>query len=137
MISGLQLLDGLGCSAPMSSAQITVMSAPFASPPSLPVGAPDAAADDIAAALLALPRPRKHYQHYYSTRSANQDMMTAPAGLHAFHAGILPYEERRLGWKLTAQFGRLDSQFNRRDAHVLRDGCGPYHAGGRRQRHAR
>ena len=64
--------------------QITVMSAPFASPAALPLGAPDAAADDIATALLALSRPRKHYQHYYSTRTANQDMMTAPAGLHAF-----------------------------------------------------
>lgn len=64
--------------------QVTVMSAPFASPTALPVGATDPPNDDIAAALLALPRPRKHYQHYYSTRIANQDMMTSPGGLHAF-----------------------------------------------------
>jgi pimeloyl-ACP methyl ester carboxylesterase len=64
--------------------QITVMSAPFASPPALPLDAPEPEADNIATALSGLPRPRKHYQHYYSTPAANQDMMTAPAGLHAF-----------------------------------------------------
>lgn len=64
--------------------RVTVMSAPFASPAPLPLHAPDPAADGIAEALNALPRPRKHYQHYYSTRAANADMMAAPAGLHAF-----------------------------------------------------
>lgn len=64
--------------------QVTVMSAPFVSPAPLPIGAPEPAADNIAADLLKLSRPRKHYQHYYSTKPANADMMTAPHGLHAF-----------------------------------------------------
>lgn len=61
---------------------VTVASAPFVPP--APVGAADPAADDIDAALAKLARPRKHYQRYYSTRPANADMMSAPAGLHAF-----------------------------------------------------
>lgn len=35
-------------------------------------------------ALAALPRPRKHYRWYYSTREANGDMWRCPQGVHAF-----------------------------------------------------
>ncbi len=35
-------------------------------------------------ALAALPRPRKHYQWYYSTREADGDMTRAPQGVHDF-----------------------------------------------------
>ncbi len=35
-------------------------------------------------ALEALPRPRKHYQYYYTTPAADRDMREAPAGIHAF-----------------------------------------------------
>ena len=71
---------------------VVLMSAPFAGPPALPFGtatatAPPAAApgfSTVLAALAALPRPRKHYQWYYSTREANTDMVYAPQGLHAF-----------------------------------------------------
>jgi len=59
--------------------------APFAGPPSLPeTGAAPSRGDDIHAALGALPRPRKHYQWYYSTRAANPDMTQCPQGIHAF-----------------------------------------------------
>ena len=34
--------------------------------------------------LAALPRPRKYYQRYYSTRQANADMQHAPQGVHDF-----------------------------------------------------
>ena len=66
-----------------------LMSAPFAGPPPLPfntVGKPAAAKaeDPIHRDLAALPRPRKHYQWYYSTREANADMQHAPQGVHAF-----------------------------------------------------
>jgi pimeloyl-ACP methyl ester carboxylesterase len=63
-----------------------VLMAPFAGPPALPeTGAPVAAGDgDIHQALAALPRPRKHYQWYYSTRRANADMRGCPQGMHAF-----------------------------------------------------
>jgi len=42
------------------------------------------ALDPVHAALAALPRPRKHYQWYYSTRDAAADMLGAAQGLHAF-----------------------------------------------------
>jgi hypothetical protein len=32
--------------------------------------------------LAALPRPRKHYWWYYSTREANADLRHAPQGVH-------------------------------------------------------
>lgn len=63
---------------------VTVMSAPFVPPPPVAVSAPEPAETDIASALAALERPRKHYQHYYSTPAANPDMTTAPEGLAAF-----------------------------------------------------
>jgi pimeloyl-ACP methyl ester carboxylesterase len=62
---------------------LTLMSAPFAGPPALtPSALPPA--DPVHAALLALPRPRKHYQWYYSTRPANRNMWQCPQGVHAF-----------------------------------------------------
>jgi pimeloyl-ACP methyl ester carboxylesterase len=68
---------------------VTLMSAPFSGPPPLPfktVDAPRAvaAADPVHRDLAALPRPRKHYQWYYSTPQANADMQFAPQGVHDF-----------------------------------------------------
>jgi pimeloyl-ACP methyl ester carboxylesterase len=68
---------------------VVMMSAPFAGPPSLPfntANAPGKAAgeDPVHRELAALPRPRKHYQWYYSTREANGDMHRAPQGVHDF-----------------------------------------------------
>jgi pimeloyl-ACP methyl ester carboxylesterase len=60
---------------------VVLMSAPFTGPPD----AQDAAVvDDVLAGLAALPRPRKHYQWYYTTREANPDMWHCPQGVHAF-----------------------------------------------------
>ncbi len=78
--------------------RIVMMSAPFAGAPMFPqatafdgasqVARPPArtgmADPQINAALGALSPPRKHYQWYYSTASANADMSFAPQGLHAF-----------------------------------------------------
>lgn len=69
---------------------VALMSAPFGGPPALPSAnagnttSSFATAPDIHEALAALPRPRKHYQHYYSTRPANDDMWRCPQGVHAF-----------------------------------------------------
>ncbi len=62
---------------------LVLMSAPFGGPPAL---TPSAAVtpDPVHAAMLALPRPRKHYQWYYSTRPANENMWHCPQGVHAF-----------------------------------------------------
>ncbi|MGE0876576.1 MAG: alpha/beta fold hydrolase [Burkholderiales bacterium] len=58
---------------------VVLMSSPFGGPPAGP-----ATADPIHAGLAALPRPRKHYQWYYSTREAEADMLHCPQGLHDF-----------------------------------------------------
>jgi pimeloyl-ACP methyl ester carboxylesterase len=59
---------------------VTLMSAPFAGPPPLVAKAQP----DVHAGMAALPRPRKHYQWYYSTRPANDDMWRCPQGVHDF-----------------------------------------------------
>ena len=68
---------------------VVMMSAPFAGPPPLPfdtVDKPCAATqeDTIHRDLASLPRPRKHYQWYYSTREAGPDMHHARQGVHDF-----------------------------------------------------
>jgi pimeloyl-ACP methyl ester carboxylesterase len=64
--------------------RVVLMSAPFGGVPPLPM-APSAAPEvDIHSALAALPRPRKHYQRYYTTREANDDMWHCAQGVHDF-----------------------------------------------------
>ncbi|MEJ8855262.1 alpha/beta hydrolase [Variovorax robiniae] len=69
---------------------VVLMSAPFGGPPALPF---DTVKRDtpgrgpmveVLEALAALPRPRKHYQWYYSTPEANADMHGAIQGVHDF-----------------------------------------------------
>jgi pimeloyl-ACP methyl ester carboxylesterase len=81
---------------------VALMSAPFAGPPPLPFGTADApqaakAVDPVHRELAALPRPRKHYQWYYSTREANADMQHAPQGVHDFLRGY--YHHKSADWK--------------------------------------
>ena len=79
---------------------VVLMSAPFSGTGSLPF---DTANDSTAARpsrpgpslhddLAALPRPRKHYQRYYTTREANPNMHGAPQGVHAFLRGYYHYK---------------------------------------------
>jgi pimeloyl-ACP methyl ester carboxylesterase len=67
---------------------VVLMSAPFAGPPRLAfdtIDAPRPAREDpVHRELASLPRPRKHYHWYYSTREANADMLRAPQGVHDF-----------------------------------------------------
>src|SRR3954451_15301216 len=68
---------------------VVLMSAPFAGPPPLPfdtAGKPSRPKplDPIHRELAALPRPRKHYQWYYSTREADANMHRASQGVHDF-----------------------------------------------------
>ena len=62
---------------------LALMSAPFPGPPSLPVATPGSGSN-IHDALARLPRPRKHYQWYYSTRQADSDMRNCAQGVHDF-----------------------------------------------------
>ena len=69
---------------------VVMMSAPFGGTARLPFNtanaapAPSAPAPDMDAGLAALTPPRKHYQTYYTTREANENMWKAPQGLQAF-----------------------------------------------------
>ena len=68
---------------------LALMSAPIPGPPELPFetdGKPPAVppSPTIHEALAALPRPRKHYQWYYSTRPANAQMWHCKQGVHDF-----------------------------------------------------
>jgi pimeloyl-ACP methyl ester carboxylesterase len=79
-----------------------MMSAPFAGPPSLPFNtanepAKPAAEDPVHRELASLPRPRKHYQWYYSTREANADMHRAPQGVHDFLRAY--YHHKSADWR--------------------------------------
>jgi len=78
---------------------VALMSAPFGGPPELPFNtaeettpsvAPDPSSvfDDFA----RLDPPRKHYQLYYQTREANNDMWRAPQGVHAFLRAYYHYK---------------------------------------------
>ena len=75
---------------------VVLMSAPFGGPP----------AQDIGAALAALPRPRKHYQWYYATRAANEDMWHCAQGVHAFLRAY--YHMKSADWPGNKPF-RLES----------------------------
>src|ERR1700760_1639687 len=86
---------------------VALMSAPFGGPPSLPFNTADAPAkpraeDPVHRELAALPRPRKHYQWYYSTRPANADMQHAPQGVHDFLRGY--YHHKSADWKANVPY---------------------------------
>jgi pimeloyl-ACP methyl ester carboxylesterase len=81
---------------------VALMSAPFAGPPPIPFNTADKPAtpkpeDPVHRELAALPRPRKHYQWYYSTREANADMQRAPQGVHDFLRAY--YHHKSADWK--------------------------------------
>jgi len=86
---------------------VVLMSAPFAGPPQLAFNTADAPPrpkpdDPVHRELAALPRPRKHYQWYYSTREANADMHRAPQGVHDFLRAY--YHHKSADWKDNAPY---------------------------------
>ena len=84
---------------------VTIMSSPFEGAPSLPFGtasrAPLQAAaptdDELDLELAKLQPPRKYYQSYQRTRGANENMLHAPQGLHAFFRAY--YHYKSADWK--------------------------------------
>jgi len=85
---------------------VVLMSAPFGGAPALPfdtlrhpVPPPG---PDIHAALAQLPRPRKHYQWYYSTPPANDDMWHCGQGVHAFLRAY--YHHKSADWRQNRPF---------------------------------
>jgi pimeloyl-ACP methyl ester carboxylesterase len=81
---------------------VALMSAPFAGPPELPFDTDKnppqpPPGPTIHEALAALPRPRKHYQWYYSTRPANTEMWHCKEGVHAFLRAY--FHHKSADWK--------------------------------------
>src|SRR5579864_962722 len=90
---------------------VALMSAPFAGPPELPFDTdrnPPLAptGPSIHEALAALPRPRKHYQWYYSTRPANAEMWHCPQGVRAFLRAY--FHHKSADWRQNRPF-RLEA----------------------------
>jgi pimeloyl-ACP methyl ester carboxylesterase len=92
--------------------RVVMMSSPFAGTPPAPLPpAPPSQTSQTAteatpaainipavlAELAGLPRPRKHYQWYYSTREANADMQHCAQGIHAFMRAY--YHVKSADWK--------------------------------------
>jgi pimeloyl-ACP methyl ester carboxylesterase len=84
---------------------VTIMSSPFEGAPSLPFNTapldpakasplprPAMTDDELDAELAKLNPPRKYYQNYQRTRGANDDMLHAPQGLHAFFRAYYFYK---------------------------------------------
>src|SRR6266446_6029839 len=84
---------------------VALMSSPFAGAPSLPFNTANGAApprpaptdDELDAELAKLNPPRKYYQNYQRTPGANDDMLHAPQGLHAFFRAY--YHYKSADWK--------------------------------------
>ena len=81
---------------------LALMSAPFGGPPELPFstdGKPSVPplSPTIHEALAALPRPRKHYQWWYSTRPANAAMWHCKQGVHDFLRAY--FHHKSADWK--------------------------------------
>jgi pimeloyl-ACP methyl ester carboxylesterase len=78
---------------------VALMSAPFGGPPQLPCHAAEGPTSPVAPDpsrvfedLARLDPPRKHYQRYYQTREANDNMWRAPQGVHAFLRAYYHYK---------------------------------------------
>ncbi|WP_395711403.1 alpha/beta fold hydrolase [Reyranella sp.] len=87
--------------------RMVLMSAPFGGLPALPFDIADkpsasGAPPDIHAAMATLPRPRKHYQWYYSTRPANANIWHARQGVHDFLRAY--YHHKSADWKANKPF---------------------------------
>jgi pimeloyl-ACP methyl ester carboxylesterase len=84
---------------------ITIMSSPFEGPPTMPFNTANGADpprpaitdDELDAELAKLNPPRKYYQNYQRTRGANDNMLHAPQGLHAFFRAY--YHYKSADWK--------------------------------------
>ncbi len=83
---------------------VVLMSAPFGGTATLPFDTANDPPQPVAARrpsiyddLAALPRPRKHYQRYYATRPANENMWHASQGIHDFIRGY--YHFKSADWE--------------------------------------
>ena len=103
--SGSPLAGWCGIVRPDVFRSVVMMSAPYGGPPAIPFNTADAkpaapagnTGDAIYEELAKLTPPRKHYQRYYSTREANENMWHPPQGIHAFLRAY--YHMKSADWK--------------------------------------
>ena len=103
--SGSPLAGWCGIVRPDVFRSVVMMSAPYGGPPAIPFNTADAkpaapagnTGDAIYEELAKLTPPRKHYQRYYSTRDANENMWHPPQGIHAFLRAY--YHMKSADWK--------------------------------------
>ena len=76
---------------------------PFGGPPPLPFNTANDPPQDSASTgreihdeLAALPRPRRHYQWYYTTRGADDNMRNCPQWRSQLSPHLLPLQKRGL-----------------------------------------
>lgn len=81
---------------------VVMMSSPFKAPPPLTETDTSSHSEDVYKELAALPRPRKHYQRYYATREANEEMHHPPQGVHNFLRAYYHYKSG--DWKKNKPF---------------------------------
>ena len=90
---------------------VVMLSAPFAGPPALPFNTANAAQSDTSASpaadpiydqLANLEPPRKHYQKYFASPEANENMWHASQGVHAFLRAY--FHMKSADWKQNAPF---------------------------------
>src|SRR5712675_1363702 len=85
--------------------KLALLSSPFPGAPAPVLNTANGAAppklsptdDELDAELAKLPRPRKYYHNHQRTRGANDDMLHAPQGLHAFFRAY--YHYKSADWK--------------------------------------
>ena len=80
---------------------VVLMSAPFSGMPSLELSSVNQKSD-IHEDLKNLVRPRKHYQWYYSTKNANDDMYNSNQGMKKFLRAY--YHVKSGDWKYNVPF---------------------------------
>jgi len=91
---------------------VVLMSTPFVGPPSLPFDTADqntatSEQGTIDDKLATLNPPRKHYQLYYCTREADDNMRNCPQGIHAFLRAY--YHYKSADWKGNQPFALASS----------------------------
>jgi pimeloyl-ACP methyl ester carboxylesterase len=100
---GSPLAGWCACARPDVFKSVAMMSAPFGGTPTLPFNTANgsrsapSAPDTIYSDLAKLTPPRKHYQRYYQTAEANENMWHAAQGLHAFLRAY--YHVKSADWK--------------------------------------
>ena len=88
---------------------VVMMSAPFGGPAPLPFNTANeppkpstVPAPNLDEELARLPQPRKHYQTYYTTREANENMWHPPQGIHNFLRAY--YHAKSADWAANQPF---------------------------------